>query len=109
MVMGFLRSVLVGCAAVALLGATVSAETTVFVVPNFDGYGIDECLADGRPCGKAAAAAWCLSRDYAAVADFGRLDRAETTASVPVAQLAQDSPRCGGHACSDQVAITCVR
>jgi hypothetical protein len=106
MAMGLPRSVLIGCAAIALLSATASAETTAFIVPNFDGYGIDQCLADGRPCGQAAAAAWCRSRDYSEAVEFGRLDRTDTTASVPVTRTASS---CAGSSCSEQVAIVCVR
>jgi hypothetical protein len=104
--MGLFRSVLVGGAAVALFSAVASAETTAFIVPKFDGYGIDQCLADGQPCGQAAAAAWCRSRDYTSVAEFGRLDRADTTASLPVTPAAAS---CSGRACNDQIAIVCVR
>ena len=103
---GLFRSVLVGCAAIALLSAAASAETTAFIVPNFDGYGIDQCLANGQSCGQAAAAAWCRSRDYTSVVEFGRLDRADTTASLPTAQMAST---CAGSSCPDQIAIVCLR
>ena len=64
-------------------------------------------MPGGRPPrGQAAAAAWCHSRDYASVAEFGRLDRGDTTASLPVTQTAS---RCPGSGCSDQIAIVCVR
>ncbi|BAR98121.1 putative exported protein [Blastochloris viridis] len=112
MAMGFPRSVLVGCVAAVLFGAAASAETTTFVIPNVDGYGIDECLASGRPCGQAAAAAWCRSRDYTAVVEFGRFDRDESTGSLPATQVAQLSPitpSCSGRSCREQVAIICVR
>lgn len=104
--MGLFRSALVGCAAFALFSATASAETTAFIVPNFDGYGIDQCLASGQPCGQAAAAAWCHSRDYTSVVEFGRLDRASTTASVPLPQAAAS---CAGRSCAEQIAIVCMR
>ena len=82
--------------AVAALGLSVThaaaVETETFVISNFDGYGVDQCLADGRPCGQAAAAAWCHSRDYQTVVDFGRLDRTNSTSARPIAQPAPRLP-----------------
>src|SRR5262245_39420303 len=90
----------------ALLASATSAqaERRVFIIANHaDGYGIDRCLADGSPCGAAAAAAYCKSRDFAHAVSYSRVDKDEITGSVPAA-----SPMCRGH-CDEFVAITCTR
>ncbi|KAA5599204.1 hypothetical protein [Blastochloris sulfoviridis] len=102
--------------AIAALGLSVThaaaVETETFVISNFDGYGVDQCLAEGRPCGQAAAAAWCHSRDYQTVVDFGRLDRTNSTSARPTAQPAQGTQvaaNCTGRACGELIAIICAR
>jgi hypothetical protein len=99
-------------AVVALgLSATAAAavETETFVISNFDGYGVDQCLAEGRPCGQAAAAAWCHSRDYQTVVDFGRLDRTNSAGTRQASQGAQLAANCSGRACGEMIAIICSR
>ena len=95
--------------AVSLLtGAAVAApaETRTYVIGNMnDGYGIDTCLATGAPCGQAAAAAFCRTRDYPAVASFAKVERVEVTGSVS----AIDGGACRGRGCEDLIAIVCQR
>lgn len=86
--------------------AAAHADTRIFVISNMDGYGIDQCLAEGRPCGAPAAAAWCRSRAYAKAIDYGRMDPTEVTGSVPGGMKVS---ACTGRGCDELVAITCTR
>lgn len=84
-------------------GAPAHAETHTFMVSGTDGYGVDQCLAEGKPCGQPAAAAWCRSRDYVEVQAYGRVAPEDITASVP-----SQNPIATGRR-DDVVAITCTR
>ncbi|MGZ5803746.1 MAG: hypothetical protein ACXWJT_06180 [Xanthobacteraceae bacterium] len=80
------------------------AERQLFVVANNpDGYGVDRCLAEGAPCGRAIAAAYCRSREFATAVSYRKVERGEVTGAVPV------SDRCTGGACDALVAIECRR
>jgi len=93
----FLAGALLICATAA------SAETHVFIIANHpDGYGIDQCLAQGDKCGANAARSYCQSRDFAQVSAFRRVDPDEITGSVPGAN-------CAHVGCDEFVAITCQR
>ena len=37
-----------------------------------DGYGIQDCLGEGRECGRAAADAWRQAQGHGAAVAFGR-------------------------------------
>jgi hypothetical protein len=81
------------------------AEKRTFIIANnADGYGIDRCLATSAPCGAAAAAAYCRSRDYAQAGSYRRVDREEITGAVPSAGAG-----CKGGHCEEFVAIECSR
>jgi hypothetical protein len=70
--------------AAGLFAATSAfAETRIFVVDNMDGYEIDRCLAAGEPCGAAAAAALCHTRQFEKAVEYGQVDSAAITRSVP--------------------------
>ena len=62
------------------------------------------CLATGAPCGAAAAAAYCRSRDFAQAVSYRKVDRDEITGAVPAGATA-----CNGRACNEFVAIECRR
>jgi len=95
-------------AVLSLASATAArAETRIFLIENSDGYGVDNCLASGAPCGEKVAAAWCRSHSYTAAIDFGRVD-GDITASVP-ASAGMRAPACTGASCPGVVAITCSR
>jgi hypothetical protein len=93
--------------AYAFLVATTaaSAESRVFIVANqADGYGIDQCLANGDRCGAPAARSYCQSRDFAQASSYRRVDPDEITGSVP-----KTARNCAHGACDEYVAITCQR
>ena len=48
-------------AAFTLLAAPTLAHATetTFAVPADDGYGMDDCLAEGKACAKLVADSWC--------------------------------------------------
>lgn len=96
-------------AAVAPLSlAAAHADTRIFIIETFDGYGIDTCLSSGAPCGESVAAAWCRSHDYAHAIDFGRVaDAPVAAAATPAAE--DTAARCTGPLCPAAVAITCSR
>ena len=91
---------------VFLLAATAaSADSRVFIIANqADGYGVDQCLANGEKCGAHAARSYCQSRDFAQAVSYRRVDPDEVTGSVPTSGSA-----CHGGKCDEFVAITCTR
>jgi hypothetical protein len=102
-----MRSLLAILAVAATCGAgPAHAEKRLFIVGNSpDGYGIDRCLASGAACGKAAAHAYCRSRQFTQARSFRKVDRSEITGAVPTSA----SGGCSGGACADFVAIECTR
>jgi hypothetical protein len=92
-------------AAALYFNVSARAEKRIFIIANdADGYGIDRCLASGAPCGAAAAAAYCRSRDFARAGSFRKVDRDEITGAVPAGGAA-----CKGSTCNEFVAIECSR
>jgi hypothetical protein len=100
-----MRSTTAFLASAFLLAASAaSAESRVFIIANqADGYGVDQCLAQGEKCGAHAARSYCQSRDFAEASSYRRVDPDEITGSVPKA-----ASNCH-HGCSEYVAITCQR
>ena len=93
-------------AAVLTLAGAISAgaETKTFVIENHrDDYGVDQCLASGARCGRAAASAYCEARQYAEAASFRRVDPDELTAGSSI------EASCRTGRCSEYVAIECRR
>jgi hypothetical protein len=101
-----MRSLLATIAFAALLGASAAqAEKRIFIVANnADGYGVDRCLASGDRCGKAAATAYCKSREFAQASSYRQVDKDEITGAIPA-----NAGGCKGGACEQFVAIECSR
>jgi hypothetical protein len=101
-----MRSFQAALASALLVAASgASAETRVFIVANqADGYGVDQCLAQGAKCGAPAARSYCQSRDFAQASSYRRVDPDEVTGSVP-----KTGANCPHGACNEYVAITCQR
>ena len=86
--------------------SAASADSRVFIVANqADGYGVDECLAQGHKCGAHAARSFCQSREFAQASGYRRVEPDELTATVP----GESGERCTGPSCGEFVAITCQR
>jgi hypothetical protein len=91
--------------AFVVAATAASAETRVFIVANqADGYGVDQCLANGETCGASAARSYCQSRDFAQASSYRRVDPDEITGSVP-----KTGAHCRHGNCDQYVAITCQR
>jgi hypothetical protein len=96
---------LLACLFVATV-STASADSRVFIIANqSDGYGIDQCLANGEKCGAHAARSYCQSRDFVQATAYRRVDPDEVTGSVPKS----GGDGCTRAGCSEYVAITCQR
>ncbi len=54
----------------------------VFLVPANDGYGIADCIAEKRACGRSVAETWCQSHGYRTALSYGVADRTDFTGSV---------------------------
>jgi len=94
-------SVLSACV-VLTLATHAHADSRLFIIANQpDGYGIDECLANGDKCGISAARAYCQSRDFAQAVTFRRVQPDDVTGAVPVST--------SGSTGGEFVAITCQR
>ena len=91
----------------AFTASTAFADRRVFIVANQpDGYGIDQCLANGERCGVAAARAYCEANNFRSASSFRRLDPDEVTGTIPTPA----GQKCSGRSCAaEYVAITCER
>src|SRR6187402_1367091 len=93
-------------AACVLAASAASADSRVFIIANpSDGYGIDQCLAQGEKCGAHAALSYCKSREFAEATAYRRVDPDEVIGSVPTAA----GSACRGAGGNEFVAITCHR
>ena len=93
-------------AALLIAVSAAQAERRIFIIAsNADGYGVDRCLANGQPCGAAAATAYCKSRDFQQAMSFQKLDKDEITGAVPTTT----AQTCRGGSCDQYVAIVCSR
>jgi hypothetical protein len=101
-----MRSLLATITFAVLLGASAAhAEKRIFIVANnADGYGVDRCLASGENCGKAAATAYCKTRQFAQATSFRQVDKDEITGAIPA-----NVGGCKGGNCEQFVAIECSR
>ena len=89
-----------------LAASAASADSRVFIIANqADGYGVDQCLANGEKCGAYAARSYCQSRDFVQASAYRRVDPDEVTKSIP--NYVGDT--CNYSGCNEYVAITCQR
>jgi hypothetical protein len=75
--------------ALAALGGLLSAPALAghsFVIPANDGYGLEECLATGAPCGRLVADAWCDAQGLGKATSFGPAAATDVTGTVTVSQ-----------------------
>lgn len=92
-------------AGAALFAASAWADSRIFIVASqADGYGIDQCLAEGESCGAHAAHSYCRSRDFAQAIAYKRVRPDEMTDSIP-----GSTSSCRHNGCNEYVAITCQR
>jgi hypothetical protein len=92
--------------ALLLLSSPALADSRIFVIANqSDGYGVNECLANGDKCGEHAARVYCQSRNFAQATNYHRIDPDEVTGSVPLST----GRTCSTGECGEYIAITCQR
>jgi hypothetical protein len=87
-----MRRILVGAGAVSLAMTPSSIspaqkpagpdQQRVFLIPQTDGYGLGDCLAEGRECGKIVADAWCESKGFTRAASYGVASPTDFTGTV---------------------------
>jgi hypothetical protein len=79
--------------------ATPAASArAVYVIADHDGYGVLECLTQGKECGKILADSWCESHGHGPALAFGRAE--DITGSTPAS-----SPR--ARPASEAASVTC--
>lgn len=103
-----MRFAIAACTAICMLlgAASAQAERRLFIIADDgDGYGVDNCLSSGGPCGAAVANSYCHSREYAQATSFRKVDRDDITGAIP----ADSSSSCHGASCDNFVAIECTR
>lgn len=64
-------------------------QSASFLIPASDGYGVADCLLQGRECGRVVADAWCEAHGFARAASFGRANPEDVTATVPVTRRSE--------------------
>lgn len=66
-------------------------EGHIFIIAAADGYGVEDCLAEGGECGRVVADAWCEAHGHGAAIAFGPAD--EVTNAIPAGVAANKSQR----------------
>jgi hypothetical protein len=101
-----MRLLVVTAAVAALMLGAAHAEKRLFIIANqADGYGVDNCLATGAPCGRPIANSYCRSHQFAQALSFRKVDRDDITGAIP----SDGSSVCNGTRCDRFVAIECTR
>ena len=78
-----MRSVLFAAMLAVYLSPSLSYATeATFVVPADDGYGMDDCLAEGKACAKLVADSWCQVKGMSVAVRFERASAEDITASL---------------------------
>jgi len=65
-------------------GFALAANPSVrdFIVPVDDGYGMDECMAEGGPCAKLIADSWCQVNGMKTSLHYVAAEASDVTASL---------------------------
>jgi hypothetical protein len=58
-----------------------AAEGNTFIIAATDGYGVEDCLAEGGECGHVVADAWCEAHGHGAALSFGLAE--DITNAIP--------------------------
>ena len=66
------------------ISLAVAANPSVrdFIVPADDGYGMDECMAEGGPCAKLIADSWCQVNGMKTSLHYAAAEASDVTASL---------------------------
>lgn len=95
-----LLALVLACAALpALAGGDTNPAASrapvekTFLIPAADGYGVGECLTEGKgECGQVVADSWCESQGYAASSSFGVAAKDEYTGAIDSAPNPAERP-----------------
>ena len=74
----------------ALSVSAQAQDTHEIIVPANDGYGMDDCLAQGGTCAKLVADSWCQINGLKASASYREADPADITGALSHANLTTD-------------------
>jgi hypothetical protein len=83
-----------GCAS----GGQAAEAGNSFVVVAADGYGVEDCLAEGEERGRVVADAWCEAHGHGLAISFGLVDDVTGAIATKVAAKKPRNPyiiRCG--------------
>ena len=75
-----------------------AAEGHTFIIAATDGYGVEDCLAEGGECGRVVADAWCEAHGRGPAISFGLADDVTGAIAVTAAAEKPHGPyiiRCG--------------
>ena len=81
------------------IGQGRADEGHMFIIAAAQGYGVEDCLAEGEgECGRSVADAWCEAHGRGAAKSFGIAD--DVTGAIPAQALGRKSQppyfvRCG--------------
>ena len=64
------------------LALAVNPLVRDFIVPADDGYGMDECMAEGGPCAKLIADSWCQVNGMKTSLHYAATEASDVTASL---------------------------
>ena len=70
-------AILVGAA-----GTPIARQTSTFVIAAAQGYGVEDCLAEGGECGHVVADAWCEAHGRGEAVSFGRSEGEPTAGAT---------------------------
>ncbi|MGO8833688.1 MAG: hypothetical protein ACLQE9_12865 [Roseiarcus sp.] len=79
-------------------GQGLAADQHIFVIAAAEGYGVEDCLAEGGDCGHVVADAWCEAHGHGAAISFGLADDVTGAISLASAGAKAQRPyfvRCG--------------
>jgi hypothetical protein len=65
------------------LGQAQAADGNIFIIAATEGYGVEDCLAEGGECGRVVADAWCEAHGHGAAISFGVAS--DVTGAIPAA------------------------
>ena len=111
----FLAVVLLSAAATGVAATEVSSRAAAqggtqgrahvektFLIPGAEGYGVGECLTDGKTeCGQVVADAWCESQGYASAVSYGVAAQDEYTGAIETAPVVKAADRPIRITCQD--------
>jgi hypothetical protein len=95
---GAIAPLLVAAALVAgCIAPAQAAEGNTFIIAAADGYGVEDCLAEGGECGHIVADAWCEAHGHGAAISFGLAE--DVTNAIPASATGKSATpyivRCG--------------